>query len=627
MTNRGRGSSNRGRSRGRPYTKGPQRAAPNTRHTSSYYSEHQSPSRDFALPAHDNNNVFCQQTGESTSPFASPYRSPAPSKEAPRPGNDSSIGGEADPPGDQVNILETSQANSDVGDKGLQRQIDPPRLGGTKDDSLTAPSIELVLSELREIKQQVLEIKDIKQQISKLDIIESTTGDLSNKLTGVMNRTSELETAVRTNSARIREYDDQFSTMQTTVGKHERSFSNLKAIKEDFCKTNEKAAADMKQLVSIQKDQVVSFQAVSESVKKNILAEVDQKLAEAKRRSDFQALTDQAFNNRHNLVVVGLPEIPDKDTPTVVSEFFSNTLKVNNIQIGSAYRMGSESADSSDPYTRPILVHFPILPQRNRVWRKRSSIPGQENVQKVRIHADLPKELRDGVQALYMVAKAASSSDKYQTARVRNYTLELDDQVFLPSELEMLPRDIRPSSLAAPRSNSALAFFSKHAIFSNHHPSFFRIGEQPFYSMEQFLALRRAQLSGKPSFITKASEATDPVQAKYVLSALRQDNTQQWDDQLESTVLEGLEAKFRQNPQMKDYLCSTGDLSLGEASTNPRWGVGMSLDDKDILDVSKWNNSGNLLGRSLMRLRSIFIGEAQNQPAWTNLCSESTCLS
>lgn len=128
--------------------------------------------------------------------------------------------------------------------------------------------------------------------------------------------------------------------------------------------------------------------------------------------------------------------------------------------------------------------------------------------------------------------------------------------------------------------------------------------------MEQFLAVCRAQLSGKTSLIERASEVVDPVQAKYILSALRQYNVEQWDAQLEVTVMEGLEAKFRQNPPMKDYLCNTGNLSLGEASTNARWGVGMTLEDKDILDVLKWTENGNLLGRSLMKLRSIFTNEA-----------------
>lgn len=523
-----------------------------------------------------------------------------------------------------------------------------PHQGG-KDNPAPAISVELVLSELREIKQQVSELKEIKQQISK---IESTTGPLVDQLTGVMNRTSELETGVRTNAARLREYDDQFSTMKDKVDKHEESlsdlsvfkqdFSNLKTIQSEFSKTKTKAVSDMNKLISIQKDQVDSFHEDSRNLSKNLMAEVDQKItasqkaqsaslheateelsvkmmaavdqkfAKLSRQNDFQTLKDQAFNNRFNLVVVGLEEDPNKETSAILNEFFVKDMKLKNVKFDAAYRIGSAPSDTSSSYARPVLVHFSLLPHRNRVWRKRSSIPEGTGGQKTRIHADLPKQLRDDVQALYKVAKAANSSDQYQSANVRDYQLELDGQVFLPSELEMLPMDIRPSTLAAPRSQTALAFYSKYTIFSNHHPSVFYVNGQKFHTMEQFLACRRAQLSGQPSLIQKAAHAVDPVQAKYVLSALRENNTQQWDDLLESVVMEGLGAKFRQNQLMADYLCDTKSLILGEASTNPRWGVGIPIEDKDILDVSKWNESGNLLGRSLMKLRTILTEERDN---------------
>lgn len=121
---------------------------------------------------------------------------------------------------------------------------------------------------------------------------------------------------------------------------------------------------------------------------------------------------------------------------------------------------------------------------------------GETTSPKVRLQADLPKELRDEVQALYKVAKAAAISGKYKHVKVYDYQLVLGDQTFLPSELEMLPFDLRPSTLAAPRSDTALVFFTKYAIFSNHHTSMFSIKGEAFKTMEQFLALRRAQLSG-----------------------------------------------------------------------------------------------------------------------------------
>lgn len=460
------------------------------------------------------------------------------------------------------------------------------------------------------------------------------------------------------------------------LGKHEKSWSSLKSIQEDFSTAKTKAVSDMNNLISIQKEQVDSFNAntkklsknileevdhriskvnqkheadmrennkgiseeilaklkqqipeaqnfhgdslqeASEEISKNILTQVDQQLAKITRQADFKSLTDQAFNNRNNLVVVGLSEDPNKETSVVFKDFLINKMKLNNIKFTNAQRIGTSPVDPSASYARPILVHFPLLPQRNRVWRKRLAVQENPGEHKVTIHADLPKQLRDDIQALYKVARAINSSGRDHFARVHDYRLEFNDQVFLPSELELLPLEFRPSTLAAPRSETALAFFSKYTILSNHHPSIFHVNGCKFHSMEQFLAYRRAQISSQPSLVQRASQATDPVQAKFILSALREDNVQRWDEIVESVVLEGLEAKFRQNNHMREFLTSTHNLTLGEASTNPRWGIGMSIDDRDVLDVSKWKESGNLLGRCLMKTRDTLLNEPDNQQVW-----------
>lgn len=101
--------------------------------------------------------------------------------------------------------------------------------------------------------------------------------------------------------------------------------------------------------------------------------------------------------------------------------------------------------------------------------------------------------------------------------------------------------------------------------------------------------------------ISKAKEVKNPVQAKYILNALHGDHQQEWDQNIEKVAMEGLRAKFVQNRSLHDYLCSTGKLTLGEAST---WGIGMDINNPEVLNHSKWSVEGNLLGRSLMKLRA-----------------------
>ena len=61
--------------------------------------------------------------------------------------------------------------------------------------------------------------------------------------------------------------------------------------------------------------------------------------------------------------------------------------------------------------------------------------------------------------------------------------------------------------------------------------------------------------------------------------------------------------KFEQNPHLKEFLLSTGNLILAEAAFWDRvWGIGLSADNPLAHDVSTWQGQ-NLLGRVLMSVR------------------------
>lgn len=458
-------------------------------------------------------------------------------------------------------------------------------------------TLTLVLAELKDIKQE------IKQQGSKLDAIENTTASLAEQLSGVIGRTVDLETAVTTNAAGIRDVNDQLCSIKAAVAKQGKSLASIVTLKEDIKESSTKTLRKMNELVDTQGEQVEAFKSSTKVIKQDIMSEVDKQIKKIKEENYCQSFKNQAYNSRKNLIVVGLAEEGDSSAVEQVKNFFKQTLKIKEVFIKSAYRIGDKPDDGSG-YARPISVKFRNVADRNHVWRNRMDITSTHSEHsKIRVLADLPKPLREGIQALYKVANAAAKMDKFRSAKVREYQLELNDETYQFSELESLPTEIRPSTLSTPRSESALAFFSKHSYFSNHFLSDMEIDGQIFSCMEQYLAFQRAILSEKQSVIRKARQARDPLQAKYILNLLREDHADEWNGLVEEVTLEGLRAKFEQNTTLKTFLDDTGNLQIGEASDNPRWGIGMTLSDEDVLDHTKWNGDGNLLGRSLMKIR------------------------
>lgn len=76
-----------------------------------------------------------------------------------------------------------------------------------------------------------------------------------------------------------------------------------------------------------------------------------------------------------------------------------------------------------------------------------------------------------------------------------------------------------------------------------------------------------------------------------------------WKANARRFVTEGNIEKFRQNPEMLEFLLGTDDAILVEAA--PRdviWGIGMGQDNPKALDPSTWRGQ-NLLGFALVDAR------------------------
>lgn len=73
-----------------------------------------------------------------------------------------------------------------------------------------------------------------------------------------------------------------------------------------------------------------------------------------------------------------------------------------------------------------------------------------------------------------------------------------------------------------------------------------------------------------------------------------------WNGVRQLVVYEGLLAKFSQNDKLQKQLKATGNTVLAECAVKDRiWGIGLSMNDPDRFDRTKWKGQ-NLLGYALM---------------------------
>ena len=131
----------------------------------------------------------------------------------------------------------------------------------------------------------------------------------------------------------------------------------------------------------------------------------------------------------------------------------------------------------------------------------------------------------------------------------------------------------------------------------------FTVDGDKFATAEHFMMAGKARLFGDDEAHTNVLRSPSPAAAKQVGRTVRHFDEARWNAQRFDIVVQGNIAKFGQNPAMRDFLLSTGDKVLVEASPRDRiWGIGMGASNPAAAEPRQWRGQ-NLLGFALMAAR------------------------
>lgn len=313
-------------------------------------------------------------------------------------------------------------------------------------------------------------------------------------------------------------------------------------------------------------------------------------------------LKDQAYARRLNIIIFGIQDhnSPDEDRKEVIS-FLENQMGLHGLDIRATYRLGILHPNALNP--RPLVIKFANIKDRWAVWNNRSKIPFDPQ-SPIRIQEDLPRQLRDDARALQRIARVAGSKkQEYGEVKMRDYKINIKGTWYGMEDVSHLPSELHPREVYSPRSADSVMFFTKHSPLSNHYPAPFSIDEMSFTCVEQYLALAKASLAKNVTLAKKAMDSKEPSEHKSILNQLRHEVQEPWSEQAPHIILPALRAKFQQNEQLAKFLTDTY--------------VGMSLEHKDVLDTTKWELNGNLLGNTLAQVRAELIAASGATPSPT----------
>ncbi|SHL94166.1 NADAR family protein [Chryseobacterium polytrichastri] len=143
------------------------------------------------------------------------------------------------------------------------------------------------------------------------------------------------------------------------------------------------------------------------------------------------------------------------------------------------------------------------------------------------------------------------------------------------------------------------------SCFSQWFPFQFEENGIEYKTAEHYMMAGKAKLFNDNKTLEEILKSDSPNQAKSLGRKVKNFDPQRWNEEKYKIVRKGNLLKFSQNEKFKEFLLSTNDKILVEASPyDTIWGIGMLETDPKAANPLLWNGE-NLLGFALMEVRDL----------------------
>ena len=318
------------------------------------------------------------------------------------------------------------------------------------------------------------------------------------------------------------------------------------------------------------------------------------------RRSDNQ----DSYSRRDNLVIRGIDENDtdiEESCKVVAKNFFTQQLnisadEVEHITIVRCHRLGKKLQHNK----RPIIVRFHNYADRELVWSKRFHLKNT----RYSLHENYASEVEYRRRLMYPILSAARRSQNYHKVYLNGDILRIDGTDYTVETLGNLSDELNPRNFSAKENEQCYVFGGIHSSYnflSNFYP------ETVSYDGIEFEDVERAYQYAKCTKFKDIENSErimcsrSPSAAKHIGSSVKNFKSKEWDKVKEEIMLKLLKTKFSPGSDMANKLAATAGKSLAEAGQSVVYSVGMSLNNKDLFDTTKWTK--NVLGKLLMKVR------------------------
>ena len=147
------------------------------------------------------------------------------------------------------------------------------------------------------------------------------------------------------------------------------------------------------------------------------------------------------------------------------------------------------------------------------------------------------------------------------------------------------------------------------ACLSQWFPCSFVLDGQYYNCAEKFMMAEKARIFGDEEVRQQILAEYNQMTIKKLGRKVRGYDDEVWKRERFVVVVKGNIAKFSQNEKLMEFLLSTGDRVIAEASPKDDvWGIGLEESSPNASNPRKWEGT-NLLGFALMEVRDILRSE------------------
>ena len=297
------------------------------------------------------------------------------------------------------------------------------------------------------------------------------------------------------------------------------------------------------------------------------------------------------YSRRDNLIFDNVKLEKAENCLGKIIDILDKQMNIDNaadIKIDSCHQLPGK-----DP--KPIICSFNWYQDRQRVWNSRQKLKNSS----IGVREDFCPDTMKARGILYPIMKLARSQNCYAALNVDK--LIINDRTYTINTLDQLPANLDTASLGTKKYGTVTAFFTRNSPLSNFYPCDISVFGQSYHSLEQCFQHQKALHMQKPREAMRIMHAKLPSECKWIGDNIKvtDDN---WVAASKDIMYKASKAKFNQNLRVRNFLTSTGDSVLAEASRDVFWGTGLKLDDPTNGERDKWQGN-NWLGTTLMRVR------------------------